>query len=556
MNDEDAIEALPVAQEAEPFWRRAAPRLWRWTQRGARALGRSAMRVEPIDVLLAVCALFALRALLLRGLEPLGIYDEGLLFTNAQMMNDGRVPYRDFYTNYPPGIFQLVRGVMLLGLPPIWGVRLLALLVRVVSALGAGWLAGRARGGRFCGATACAVLVLQSTLRLVSYAYTCAVVLAMVIIASWPAPGAKRSSRLLCGAIIGVLSYFRHDLFVYMMVLLAAIEVPFWSIRRRSLLFGSAREFAELAAGALTTALVLWLPVFARAGVGRVVHDIMLDQTRFIMPARVLPIPPLFTPLTIPALDVTLPALFVERLRLCLLFTAVAVLASAGACLFMLLREREPTAKTRRMVLISMFTLATLPQALGRTDYWHAAFGLPLVLAALGAALGRRAAQIAALMALLPWFSEGVRFIGWEDAKRLWRNRSDAAFMSPERSALASFVDAETAPHEPIFVGCESHRRIIVNPLDVYYWAHRPGATRYMQFDPGLATGPEGQSQMVADLERTRPRLVLRQPWCVWDEPNASRNEGVALLDHYLAAHYRPAGNIASFQVWRRREDG
>ncbi|MEY4577497.1 MAG: hypothetical protein RL701_2200, partial [Pseudomonadota bacterium] len=92
-----------------------------------------------------------------------------------------------------------------------------------------------------------------------------------------------------------------------------------------------------------------------------------------------------------------------------------------------------------------------------------------------------------------------------------------------------------------------------LNPLDVYYWAPRKGATRYMQFDPGTVTSPDGQQEMIADLERTRPRIALLKDGCAWFEPNASAIEGATLLDDYLHAHYDLTGQLGAFQLLRRR---
>ena len=93
---------------------------------------------------------------------------------------------------------------------------------------------------------------------------------------------------------------------------------------------------------------------------------------------------------------------------------------------------------------------------------------------------------------------------------------------------------------------------MLISPLDVYYWAQRVGATRYMQFDPGLVTSVDGQTEMIADLERTRPRVAALTPGCVWPEPNGSMHEGATLLDEYIAKHYELVGVIGGFQLWGR----
>ena len=43
-------------------------------------------------------------------LQPAGIYDEGLIVTGAARILHGQVPYRDFYTGYPPGQFYTIAG--------------------------------------------------------------------------------------------------------------------------------------------------------------------------------------------------------------------------------------------------------------------------------------------------------------------------------------------------------------------------------------------------------------------------------------------------------------
>jgi len=74
---------------------------------------------------------------------PVLIYDEGIVLTDASLILSGSIPYRDFYTNYPPGIF-----LALAGLWKAFGVSLLlerwlGALMHLAIALLAGRLAGR-----------------------------------------------------------------------------------------------------------------------------------------------------------------------------------------------------------------------------------------------------------------------------------------------------------------------------------------------------------------------------------------------------------------------------
>ena len=68
--------------------------------------------------------------------------------------------------------------------------------------------------------------------------------------------------------------------------------------------------------------------------------------------------------------------------------------------------------------------------------------------------------------------------------------------------------------------------------------ADRPNPTRYDIEAPGVVTSAPVQREIVADLERARPRVVVRDtsPVTAAPEPNAAgRSSGVTLLDDHLA---------------------
>lgn len=512
--------------------------------------------IDFVDVLLVLAAFFAVRTLLWRGLGTLDAFDEALLLLDAQLLNDGRVIYRDFYANYPPGIFQLVRPILAWGLPGPWTLRLIGLLVRLASAACAAWAVGRARGTRPCLATGTVVLMLQSRLGLTPYAYGLAVVLVFLVTSWWPRAVAPRWQAFASGAAFALMSYLRIDLFTYGCMLLVGAEAIQWIVRRRSLLFETPGNVRDFGTGLALTGVALWLPHVVAAGFSRLAHDLVLDVARLAMPARVLPMPSLFSAARVAAIDTTLPAWLVDRTRLCLVlgFASVAI---GGYFVIRQMRQREAVSfRARTVVLLSLFAVCTLPQALGRTDYHHVAYGVPLVAAVLGSLLGRRVMRLLALLLLLSWLHERVHFISGAQAAQLLWDRSDQRFMAADRAPLVELIQAQTSPGDPIFVGCSSHRRHIVVPLDVYYWSRRPGATRYMQFDPGLTTSLEVHRQMIADLELNQPKLFVRFKHCLWDEPNASRNEGSPLLDEYLVANYFLSKQLPNFDVLVRRNSG
>lgn len=509
------------------------------------------------------CIVLAVRSLFASATMPLGAYDEALLFLNPQMMDDGRVIYRDFYSNYPPGIFQLVRALSALGLPTIWTMRLLTLLVHVASGLLAGRLVAvacaadtkrRSGLGAICWPAAAAILVLQTALSCIAFAYVYAVLLLQIILILWPHPGTKPHRFWICGGLFSLLSYVRHDLCVYALSATVAAEAAHWVIRRRSLFFGSWREALHWGSALSGGALLLWGPVFFRAGITRVLGDLVFDVSRITMPARVLPLPEFSPDVTVASLNWTLPLLFAERLQLGLglmgLMLAVGALF-AGQTLY----SKVPITPERRLhVLCFLFALASVPQATGRTDSWHVFFTLPLVLVACPRFWSWEWAKFMGLgFGLMPWFLHPPYFANVQEIKTFLDHRGNEHFMTAADHVVTNYLRAATAPGEAIYVGCASHQRLTFGPISPYYWAHRPGATRLMQLDPGLATGTVGQHAMIADLERVRPRIVLRAHSCWWYEDNLSNVPGSPLLDKYLSTYYTNKQSLASFSVWERR---
>lgn len=494
---------------------------------------------------------FALRALLRHAADPLGAYDEGLLLSDAYLMNQGRVIYRDFYANYPPGVFQIIRAVLALGLPGIWTVRLLGLLVRIATALCAARLAHHAAGRRgFCAWTASAVLVLQSDLGLVFFAYPLALLCGMAAVLVWPVAG-ERWRSIASGLLLGLLSYVRHDLFIYLMVALCGLEVASWLHRRRPFLLDSPAELGRLAAAMAISVLVLWVPVLLTSGARQTLHDLVIDQARRVMPGRSLPLPSLFEMQYVPLLQLELPTVLVGRTPKGIVLLLLGACAGAQR-IAQSIRAGQPDAfrPPRLLTLITILTIATLPQALGRVDYPHVIYCVPVAIAALLASAKPWITWPLLLICLVPWLGHPPKFASMDVIAHAWTDRDDSHFVTPSRQAVADLVRSETRPGETVFLGCRSHQRTITSPVDVLYLTQRRNATRYVQFDPGTVTTARGQAEMIADLKRARPRLAVLQPYCEGVESNASRFPGATLLDTYLREHYAHWRDVGDMEVW------
>ncbi|MGI8781391.1 MAG: hypothetical protein ACR2L8_14730 [Solirubrobacteraceae bacterium] len=481
------------------------------------------------------------------GIQP---NDEGLMLQAAARIAGGELPYRDFWWFYPPG-----QPVLLGGLWAALGPSLLTWkLVRALAAGAVALLAWRLarRGGAPRWAALCVWLAATLALAYPSGPHPFPVALALCL------------GALLClerpalaGALTGVAAFWRLEFAAYLAlgVLLA------YAVREER-----KRAAARYTGVAAAVAAVLFAPFVALGGPGRAFELLIRYPALDFGDHQSLPFPlaydgPLNTGSVGGFLSDSAENLLLFHLPLAL------VLALAGAVLAGALRFRR--AEWWR-VAVAVFALGMLHYLLARADAFHTG-PLAVMVAVLAAwaapELGRAtAAGAGAALALA-----GLAFAVLEGADRVWLvARSGGTPLSlpvadgvrvPERTArelegAVRAIQARVPDGAPIYVApARSDRVTAGNPL-LYVLADRPNPTRYDIQAPGVVTTAPVQREIVAELERARPRVVVRDtsPQTAAPEPNAAgRSSGVTLLDDYLARAYRPVERHGALVILERR---
>jgi hypothetical protein len=118
--------------------------------------------------------------------------------------------------------------------------------------------------------------------------------------------------------------------------------------------------------------------------------------------------------------------------------------------------------------------------------------------------------------------------------------------------ALEVTIARLTKPGEPIFVASPRHDIVKAgNPL-LYVILQHPNPTRYDVMQPGLVTTAPVQREIIASLERSHTRVVIRwlDPRATAPEGNGSdHSSGVHVLDAYLASRFHPYARFGVYQV-------
>lgn len=490
---------------------------------------------EPPGVVRQV-ALLALAAALggftiLRGIAP---HDEGLMLEAGARIAHGQLPYRDFWTNYPPGQWLLVAGLFKLFGPSLLSWRVVRVALDAAVTLLAYRLARREAPERFALAAAVAAAGAMA-FPLGAGPNPAALALALgAVLAASRAP-------VWAGLLAGVAILFRIEFGLAAAAGVALAAPP--GRRARGTLAG-------LGVGALTLA-----PFFLISP-----HDMASDTIGFLsrQDLQRLPFPLGFD-------GALRPSKLIEFYIPLILLVGLGAWALAAA-----LGLRQDRRGSHRPGGLALAPLALVGAAylLGRTDEFHLlplAAVLPVMLAAVAAGEVSMALRVVlltllALIAIHGLERQAGQALHPPTLARVPGPAGDGVETSPpDAAALAALrrdVDRLVAPGQPVFVADPRHDLVRVGDPLLYVILDRANPTRYDVMQPGVVTTEAVQREIVRELERSRTRVVVRwlNPTASRPEPNgAGRSSGVHVLDRYLAGTYRPQARFGYYAVLVRR---
>ncbi len=515
------------------------------------------MSRRRLAVLLFLGAAVLSAATMLKGIQP---NDEGLMLQAARRIAGGETPYSDFWWFYPPGQPYLLAGLWDLFGPSLLVWRIVRVLADATVALLAWRLADRAAPGPPA-VLAWLAAALAMAFPSGPHPYPIALALALGALLSFE----RRPA--LAGALVGVCAAWRLEFGAFAALgVLAAVAIRPDEPRARA---ATAGRFAGAALGA---GLLLYLPVVLAAGLGPTWDLVVRYPVVDFRDYQQLPLPTTYTD----EWAFGSPREIVDTAGSVLHFYLPLALLAGLAAALAALAARFRRAEHWPRLAAAVFGLGMASYLWTRPDYFHAP-PLEVVLAVLAAwaiagrreaATGsRRAAAVAgtavAAVALGWVVADGVdhRVRGIAQATvRLAVPpgdgvRAEARVADPLAAAVAE-VRRRTPGGGAIYVSGRRNDLVTAGAPLFYVMAERENPTRYDIAAPGVLTSAPVQREIVADLRRARPAVLVRWLSRLTDfpEPNrAGRSSGVHLLDRYLAATYRPARRYGEWEVLARR---
>ena len=480
------------------------------------------------DAVLLVLAAALSASTILRGIGP---HDEGLMLQAAHRLADGQLPYRDFWWNYGPGQPLLLAPLDALFDRSLLPWRVVRVLLDATVALLAYHLARPAAQRGWSRRP------VHAPLGLALLAWAAAAGAMAFPAGPGPNPAALALGlgallvaprrAVLAGVLAGLAAVFRLEIGVAAALGVAVLGAP------RALPW------------ALGAALAGWLP-FVLAAPGEAV-----DQTLGFLGIQDLQ----RRPLPLDPSDVGLDPNKLLELWLPLILLIGAALWALHA----VARRPPPGARPLALVPLAVFGVGYL---LGRTDEFHLvplAVVLPVLLAGAVAREPSRALRAALLAVVVLIAVHGLE----RKAGELVSGPPLAAVPGPAgdgvRTARAEAADLRgvlaAIDGRTLFVAPPRFDQVTVGHPLLYVLARAENPTRYDVLQPGVVTTAAVQREIVADLRRARPEVLVR--WLdprTAPEPNGSgRSSGVTLLDDELDRVYGAPRRIGAFEVRERR---
>ncbi len=505
----------------------------------------------------------------------IGIYDEGLDLSSADIVAHGGLPYRDIYTSYGPAQSYVIAALFKLFGTTALIARAYDLLVRSAIVGACAFLVLRIASRRaaiFAGAGA---LFWLSCPYLVSYDYPVYPALLFALLACCGTLQYLRQQPyarkwlFAGGACAGLAATFRHDTGFY--AYFAQLVIIIWN----ALDAGPGKEITTrlkravqdsllLTAGALLPLLLFFLPVVLAAGWRNAFYDLIFLPAVVYPKVRSLPYPSL----TLVVSDFR-SHLFSEMDNI-VYFPIFAWFASA-LTLFNMRASNTTSGKHRKKMVVLLLVLDVLLfiTGNGRVSFTHM---MPAVLVGIAllsitaagwgqAKVYTRAAVTVAFLWLFLCSLPPLVNLRWNAGANLRAilqparsdsfrttcapppglERARCLVVSPAETAATQYIERNVPPNGQIYIGLTRHDIILDNDLRLYFLTGRAPATKWHMLSPGVQTTYPIQAEMVQSLEKSKPEIIVESNFPLKPEQNESRySSGVTLLDKYIAANYTP----------------
>lgn len=513
---------------------------------------------------------------------PLKYNDEGFAVFNAVRVMDGDVPFKDFWSVYPPGQAYALAAVF-----QVFGTTLLvariydtALRFLIVIAL---YLISRkitTRGAALLACVVATIFLANSSF----YSYPAFPALAFGLLGFWgvlkQADNGRRRWLAAGGALIGFASFFRWDFALYICIG-ALVEIVLDHVSRNRRKEHPAAEriisvgcrVTVFLGSLIATVLPFYGYVLFRSGINELWEQVVIFPATVLHQTRWRPYPPIIPRRIASAIAAGAFERAYRRIVPWLQFYVplAGYAAALGHYGLMGIRKRM-SFNTQEVTVIAAAVIGLLlfAQALSRYDFIHvmptSIISAIIIIYLFKLILNYIDVNIAKYLITFLMFVFGCMYMGLPaktliDSCRgylltncystLWT--ASCVYINKNHEDAIKYIKNNVYKGESIFVGNTRHDIIFGNDVSFYFLSECPCVTKYHMLHPGVATTYTVQKDIVYDIELKETRFIVLVDYPVRNEPNASStSSGVHLLDKYIRSNYLRVAEFGNYGIWKR----
>jgi len=499
-------------------------------------------------VLLAISAAYNLQIIQM----PLNVYDEGIILAGADRILKGHLPYRDFWSMYPPGQFYALALLFKLFGSSVLVERIYDLTVRSLLSIFS-FLITKKLG--FSNKTALIswgmTLIWTGSSGLPAYPVYPAILLIFISVYFILCHLERNQVQWLIysGFIMTFSAMFRHDLagmaaFVIIITLLLRNAMDNETGYRPVVYY----IFAVLLAG-----LPISIYLINAVGLKTMINQLILTPADIIPKYRWLPYPAFLSFKTIQfyIFPFTLFFGFISSLILIIRYKArnksiygVFLLSLIGIFFLNQVRVRSDEIHLLPAVLISITIIPSI-------------FSFMLsILSNIRTPKVRMAVVCISLVVISALFIKPaykkIKHLHIDNFGIVKSDIDRAGYSSMDRDLqdLVLYIKNNSSENEAIYIGVKNHDQFIINDVIVYFLSGRQYATKYHELHPGVTDTPSIQKEIIEELRKSSVRMIVLAPR-YWYEPNHTITDSrIELLDNYISENYEIIMRYGEYEVW------
>jgi hypothetical protein len=503
------------------------------------------------------------------------VYDEGIILTGAKRIIEGELPYKDFWTIYPPGQFYIVAFILKIFGNSLIYTRLFDTIIRfgIIMLIYGLSKEGTSRSQAKIVGIIVSIIIISATF----YSNTIFTSLFLCLLAIFlfiKYIKIKHNYILWSiGIITGFGIFIRWDFTIYSTISIIISNLFYNYTCKRNESNKNYKNLSILFIGFSLIFIPLFILIHKYMGLENVMfHNFILPST-IIHASRKISIP------LLPFFDIpfdfsynSIKNFYRDIINWIYFYFPIFVYCISGIFYYRKIRMSNYSIniikKYFNLITLLIFGIQLYLYSFFRYDYVHI---LPTTIIVWILAISlfnhsnkfefikkRSYLKITILMFFLIYFSYPLKLYStiissypiYKCQSKL--SRSSCFNINKDQEEAIIFITENTKDAEYLFVGNTRHDLITENNVGFYFLSSRRCATAYHELHPGIATTPEVQNQIISDIKIKNVRYIILVEMPLKEEKNLSSiSNHIFLLDNFIKKEYLLVKKIGKYEIWK-----